>query len=241
MLAAPVGVLDGLLGLVGFLVDRSFPELAQEGVEGLGQFGVDFEVVGDEDALEEGLVELAADLVGGIFVGALAVSDADQGALEVRLGCLEVAREGGEAPFDGGGFGGHALLLALEEVERDRVCVVSVKELLAFAVELSEPARLDCLFAGRVFGELLELLAQVGLQVPHVGFGELDGRVVVSDCGFCLVDVDRALFAAVLIALTTDADEVGVGSAVAFLGIVPLLGRELLLEASLGLPQTLGA
>ena len=102
------------------------------------------------------MVELAADGVGCLLVGGVAVSGEGDGALEVDLGGLVVGSDGGEPAFCGGDFCCDAGLLGAEEVEGDRVGVVRVEELLSFAFELVEAATLGLLLAMGVCFQVFE-------------------------------------------------------------------------------------
>jgi len=86
------GLVDGFGQLLAGLVGDGSPQIvAKQQVEGLGQLAGHVVVVVDQQPPEEGEVELAAHAVGGFPVGAGAVGDAIEGALEVGLGLLEVS------------------------------------------------------------------------------------------------------------------------------------------------------
>jgi hypothetical protein len=92
-------------------------------------------VLVDEQSLEERLVELAAEFVGGAAVGGFAVLGQGQCLGEIGLGRVGVVVHRGEARFGCGDLGGDAGLFGLEEVERDRIGVVGVEQSLAFILE----------------------------------------------------------------------------------------------------------
>jgi hypothetical protein len=69
--------------------------------------------------------------------------------MQLRLGRLEVSGYGGQPAFGAGDRRGDALLLVLEQVERDGVGIVRLEQLLAFALERAQPTLLRAAFAIR--------------------------------------------------------------------------------------------
>ncbi len=151
----PLGFFDGLRQFLAFLGDDRSPQiLAQQHVERLGQLARDRAVVVDQQPLEEREVEVPSHRARCFAVGRLAVAHSGESAVHVGFGCLEVALDGHETAFDGGDFGRNPGLLALEQVERDRVGVVCIEQLLTLAFEFAQPALLRGAFAGGVGAEL---------------------------------------------------------------------------------------
>jgi hypothetical protein len=122
----PVGLGSGLgSGLLGQEVGM------EEEAEDAGGLGFGCFVAVDEEALEDGLVDLAAYLVAGVAVGGVAVGEEGQPALERVLDLLEDDAGGGEALFGVGDRLGDAVLLLLEQVKGQRSGVVGFEELAA--------------------------------------------------------------------------------------------------------------
>ena len=71
--------------------------------------------------------ELPSQPVVGFALGCRAVAGSRQGMRQVDFGGLEVARDLGEATFGVGDLSRQAVLLALEQVERDGVRVVGIE------------------------------------------------------------------------------------------------------------------
>jgi hypothetical protein len=111
-------------------------------------------VGGDEELVEEELVEHAADVLGGLPVGVSGVLGDVERDPDELVGLGEVGIEGVEAAGCGGEFGVEAFLLGAEHVDGDRVVVVGFEELAL--------ATLDGLL--RVL-ELLRLGVRVGAKL----------------------------------------------------------------------------
>ncbi|MGA8352879.1 MAG: hypothetical protein WB698_01770 [Solirubrobacteraceae bacterium] len=169
----------------------------------------------DDQALEERQIELPAHPVGGFVVGALAVPGSGQGLVQIRLGCPEVSGDGGQPAFGGGGSRREAILLALEQIERDRVGIVGLEQLLALTLELAQSALLHTPLTLGVAAELRELLTQEGPQPDDLILGELHGRVVSDDGSLHPLDPRRSELAACRVTLPSTTDEVRIGAAVA--------------------------
>jgi hypothetical protein len=96
----------------------------------------------EQQALEERQIELASHPVRRLAVGRLAVPDPGQDLRQVALSLLEVACDLSQAAFGVGDFAGQPVLLALEQIQRHGIGVVSRQQLLAFAFELAQPTLL---------------------------------------------------------------------------------------------------
>lgn len=86
-------------------------------------------VGGDEEFLEEELVEHAADVLGGLPVGVACVLGDVERDLDEFVGLGDVGIEGVEAAGRGGEFGVEAFLFGAEHVDGDGVVVVGFEEL----------------------------------------------------------------------------------------------------------------
>jgi hypothetical protein len=100
--------------------------VAEDDVEGWGEFALDVSVVVDVEPFEEGLVEEASQGVGCGLVGGLGIGGELQGALEVAVDDDLVAFGGSESVVDERELVADAALFGLEEVEGNRVVVVGV-------------------------------------------------------------------------------------------------------------------
>jgi len=101
----------------------------------------------------------------------LAVARAGQGTVQVRLGCLEVSRDSGQLAFSSRNGRRDARLLALEQLQRYRVGIVRLEQLLAFSLEPPQPPLLDIAFAVRVSPQLCEFLVEEAPQPHDIIFG----------------------------------------------------------------------
>lgn len=174
-------------------------------------------VVGDEDLVEERLVEQAADAVGCLLVDGVTVRGEVQAPGELRT-VLGVVRAGGVEPVGDLCQGGaDAILFRLELVEGDRAGVVGLEELVPLGeqvVLLLGPV------SGFVFGggvEDRELFRNDRFEDSYGVGVELFGGVVTGDGVFDVVDVHRFASAVGGLAVTAEADEVRVDRAVAVL------------------------
>ncbi|WP_260266567.1 hypothetical protein [Propionibacterium freudenreichii] len=98
-------------------------------------------VLVDVDRLEQRLVAQAAVRVVGVLVEVRGVGQQLQRVIEVRPRISVVAVVRGDPVLDGLQRRGDPVLLALEEVERDRSGVVGLEQLLLLAFELGSPGR----------------------------------------------------------------------------------------------------
>jgi hypothetical protein len=92
----------------------------------------------------------------------MAVASSRQGAGEVGLRLLEVALGLRQPAFGVGYLGRESILLALEQIERDRVGVMRLQQLLAFAFELPEPPMLRHALTLRAASQLRQLVPEIG-------------------------------------------------------------------------------
>ncbi|MCD2115656.1 MULTISPECIES: hypothetical protein [Rhodococcus] len=98
-------------------------------------------VLVDVDRLEQRLLAQAAVRVVGVLVEVRGVGQQLQRVIEVRPRISVVAVVRGDPVLDGLQRRGDPVLLALEEVERDRSGVVGLEQLLLLAFELGSPGR----------------------------------------------------------------------------------------------------
>lgn len=111
--------------------------------EDLGEVGaVDLTGSADPDLREEGLVELPADRGGRIEVGGVAVAGEVERPVDRGFGVSEGRRGQVEESLGVVEFTGDALLLGLEQVERDGVVVVGLEELGALVGKSVDPSTL---------------------------------------------------------------------------------------------------
>ncbi len=210
-------LVDGLAQLMLSLRDgRSTQLLSKDHVEGRRQLARDLALVAEQQALEERHIELPPQPVIGLAIGGGAVAGPRQGTGEVGLGLLEVALDLRQAAFRVCDLGREPVLLALEQVERDRIGVVGVQELLAFAFELPEPPSLHHALPFDVLAERRQLVSEIGSQPGNLSLGELNRDVVGGDGCLGGLDTDGTLLAIRALLLPSNADEVGIGPAAPF-------------------------
>ena len=149
-------------------------------------------VGGDEELLEEELVEHTADVLGGLPVGvARVLGDVERDADEL-VGLGGVGVQGVEVAGGGGEFGVEAFLLGAEHVDGDRVVVVGFEE-LALATLDGLLRVLELLPLGvRVGAKLLETVPEERFEVTAEVGRETDAVVEILDEVFCVLDLDGA-------------------------------------------------
>lgn len=193
--------------------------LAEERFERFGELARDLVGVVDPELLEDGLVELSTQRRAGCEVGAFPVDGEVDGSGEVRLDRLEADVDRCQSLFGCGQLTGDAVLFDLEEVERDRVGVVGIEELLALVGEVADAASLEGPFGLGVTLLLLQLVEDEVSEVIEELLRWLHGPVVVLDEGFGFFDGDCRLRAVGALLLSAHADEVRVDGPVSALGV----------------------
>ena len=129
----PRAVGGGVVLCVSCLVDECSGVWAVDDVEWRpgGCLDVVLTVVvgGDEELVEEELVEHAADVFGGLPIGVSGVLGDVEGDRDEFVGFGNIGGEVAEAAVGGGQFGVEAFLFGSEHVDGDRVVVVGFEEL----------------------------------------------------------------------------------------------------------------
>ncbi|MGW9004663.1 hypothetical protein [Brevibacterium casei] len=149
-------------------------------------------VGGDEEFVEEELVEHAADVFGGLPVGVACVLGDVEGDTDEFVGFGEVGGEVAEVAVGGGQFGVEALMLGAEHVDGDRVVVVGFEELaLATLDGLLRGLELFSLEVG-VGAKLLQSVPEECFEVAAELGRETDAVVEILDQVLGVFDLDGA-------------------------------------------------
>lgn len=174
-------------------------------------------VGGDEELVEEELVEHTADVLGGLPVGVACVLGDVEGDRDEFVGFGEVGGEVAEAAFGGGQFGVEAFLFGAEHVDGDRVVVVGFEELALTTLDgLLRGLELFSLEVG-VGAKLLQSVPEEGFEVAAKLGRETDAIVEILDEVFGVLDLDGAEGAVGALGVASEAGVVRVGFAVAVL------------------------
>nr|WP_241156114.1 hypothetical protein [Leucobacter chromiireducens] len=174
-------------------------------------------VGGDEELVEEELVEHAADVFGCLQVGVSGVLGDVERDRDEFVGFGDIGGEVAEAAVGGGQFGVEAFLLGAEHIDGDRVVVVGFEELAL--------ATLDSLLRGlELFPFKVGVGAMLLQSVPEECFEvaaklgrETDAVVEILDQVFGVFDLDGAEGAAGALGVSSEAGVVRVGFAVTVL------------------------
>ncbi|MFV4913223.1 hypothetical protein PFZ49_06600 [Microbacterium lacticum] len=172
----------------------------------------------DGDAVEQGPVEHPP--LGGLGLGVDLVDvgqevedrvESDLGLVEGRLQGVEPAGDRLEARTD-------AVLLGLEQVDRDRVGVVGLEELDLFGFELRPLPGEELLLITRGLREGVEHLTQHSLDLRRLILGDRGVPVAVLDAPLDAMDEDGGALTVVALEPSAGACEVVVGDALVVAG-----------------------
>nr|WP_246829134.1 MULTISPECIES: hypothetical protein [Kocuria] len=175
-------------------------------------------VVFEGDAVEQGLVEHPSFGWFGLGVEVSEVGEDGQDRVESDLGFVVGCRQFVEPGGDGVQAGADAVLLGLEQVDGDRVGVVSLQELDLFGFELGLlGGEAGAFVAGRC-GKGVEHLPQDVFDPGCVVVGDADALVGGFDPVFDVAGQERGAAAIVLLEPASGAGEVVVGDALVVAG-----------------------
>nr|WP_239647654.1 hypothetical protein [Bifidobacterium psychraerophilum] len=186
-----------------------------EDIEGLTGPALDPVVLLDAELAEERLVGDAAHRVVQAHVQLVAVAGQRQAVVQMGFGPLVLHVTGldlhvkeREPPAD-------ALLFGFEQVDGDGSRVVGLEQFAALVEQVASFGLVGVLFPAGDVAQLVELGHDQPAQGGDGVFGDLDGSVVLLDCGLDVGHVHGAPFAVGALGVPAGAQEVGVDDVLA--------------------------